>query len=332
MKLATLKTGTRDGALVVVDRAMTRFTRAEGIAATMQQAIETWAEVEPRLRTLAQALEAGAVEGETFDPLRMMAPLPRAYHWVDGGGYMPHMTLMRQSRNAPMPDNWKSEPLFVQGNADRFWASRDPILLAQDEGWGVDLEGELAVILDDVPMRTSAADARRHIKLMMLMNDVSLRDLIPAELSKGFGFYQSKPNKAFAPVAVTLDELGDAWDGGRAHIPITVHINGQWFGHPNAGTDFQFSFPEVIEHATKTRLMGAGTILGSGTVSNWDRSLGHCCINEKRALETVETGAPLTPYMRFGDVVRIEAFDREGQSIFGAIEQRVTCYAPEVAR
>jgi len=328
MKLATFNDGTRDGRLSLVDGRLESCTRADDISPTLQKAIEDWDRVEPKLRERAQLLESGKVKAEEFRPGSFLAPLPRAFHWVDGGGYMPHMTLMRQSRGASMPEEWKTIPLFYQGNSDRFWGSTDPISLAQDEGWGIDLEGEIAVILDDVPACTSTVAAGRHIKLMMLMNDVSLRDLIPAELAKGFGFYQSKPNKAFAPVAVTLDELGDRWDGGRAHLPITVHINDKWFGHPNAGTDFQFSFPEVIEHATKTRFMGAGTILGSGTVSNWDRSLGHCCINEKRALEIVEKGAARTPYLKFGDTVRIEVFNPDGSSLFGSIRQTVERYEP----
>jgi len=221
-----------------------------------------------------------------------------------------------------MPDKVETEPLFVQGNSDRFWSCRDPIVLASED-WGIDLEGEIGVIVDDIPMGVSVEEARSHIKLLVLMNDVSLRNLIPAELAKGFGFYQSKPNKAFSPVAVTPDECEGAWDGDKLNLEIHATINGQLLGHPNAGVDFQFTFPEIIHHANKTRLMGAGTIVGGGTVSNWDRSFGHVCINERRALETVQIGKPITPFMRFGDKVHLEVRSSSGASVFGYIEQTV---------
>jgi fumarylacetoacetate (FAA) hydrolase len=323
MKLGTWRNGTRDGELVVVSRNLERAVRVPAIAPTLQAALDDWKRAEPALREVAECLEQGPLEGEfAFDSSQAMAPLPRAYQWFDGGGYMPHMTLMRRSRGAPMPENAMTEPVFYQGNSDGFWSSTDSIDLSSEE-WGIDLEGEIGVIVDDVPQAVDGAAAAGHIKLLVLMNDVSLRNLIPAELANQFGFFQSKPNKAFAPVAVTPDEAGELWDGEKLSVNIHAHVNDRKLGQPNAGVDFQFGFPTVISRATKSRRLGAGTIVGGGTVSNWDRSNGHVCICERRALEIVETGSATTSYMTFGDVVRIEAFASDGQSLFGAIRQSV---------
>lgn len=328
MKLATLNEGGRDGTLVVVDRALQRAIRVPEIAGTLQQALEDWDEAEPQLRRIAEKLEADDIdEAFAFDPAASLSPLPRAYQWFDGGGYMPHMKLMRQARGAEMPPDWETTPLFYQGNSDRFLAPVDNYVAADDQNWGIDLEGEIGVITGDVPLQSPAAANTKHIKLLVLINDISLRGLIPDELAKGFGFFQSKPIKGLGPVAITPDEAGDAWDGGALTLPVKVHINGKRFGEPNAGEDFQFTFPEIIEHATKSRTLAAATVIGGGTVSNWDRSRGHCCIQEKRALETVEQGEAHFPYLKFGDEVRIEVFDANGQSLFGAIEHRVVSAA-----
>jgi fumarylacetoacetate (FAA) hydrolase len=323
VKLASLKSGGRDGTLVVVSRDLTRAVPVPDIAPTLQAALDDWEEAAPFLMEVAGHLEAGRVGGEIrFDPSAAAAPLPRAYHWVDGSAYVNHVELVRKARGAQMPESFWHDPLVYQGGSDDFLGPTDPILAATEE-WGIDMEAETAVITDDVPMQTPAEDAAGHIKLLMLVNDVSLRNLIPAELAKGFGFYQSKPSTAFSPVAVTPDELGDDYRDGKLHLPLRTWVNGKLFGEPLCGVDMTFDFHQLIAHVTKTRRLGAGTIIGSGTVSNYDRSRGSSCIAERRMLETLEHGEPRTPFLRFGDTVRIEMLDRRGRSIFGAIEQQV---------
>jgi fumarylacetoacetate (FAA) hydrolase len=324
MKLASMKNDTRDGVLVVVSSDLARAVAVPAIAHTMQQAIEEWQRAEPLLQHVYRQLNRGELAGSfSFDPARADSPLPRSYQWLDGSAYLSHVELVRQARGVEMSKILYQEPLMYQGGSEYFIGPCDPVIAA-DEGWGIDLEGEVAVILDDVPMQTSAEDAGRHIKLFMLVNDISLRHLIPAELGKGFGFLNGKGQTAFSPVAVTPDELGDAWDGGKLNLPLTVHVSGRKLGQPRAGVDMYFDFPAMIAHAAKTRSLGAGTIVGSGTISNHDRSNGFACISEARALESVARGAPVTPFMKFGDTVRIEMFDAAGRSIFGAIDQAIT--------
>ncbi|MGY4534529.1 fumarylacetoacetate (FAA) hydrolase [Pseudomonas sp. TE3786] len=325
MKLASLNHG-RDGQLVVVSRDLVRAVKVPGIAATLQAALDTWASTRPKLEAVYQRLNDG-LEGQAFafDQSACASPLPRAYHWADGSAYVNHVELVRKARGAQMPESFWHDPLIYQGGADTFVAPHSPILMA-DEAWGIDLEAEIAVVTDDVPMGVSSAEAGGHIQLLMLVNDVSLRNLIPGELAKGFGFYQSKPSSSFSPVAITPDELGDTWRDGKVHRPLTSHINGELFGQPDAGTDMTFNFPTLLAHAAKTRALGAGTIVGSGTVSNYDRSAGSSCLAEKRMLEIIAHGEAQTPFLRFGDRVRIEMFDGAGQSIFGAIDQLVTRY------
>jgi fumarylacetoacetate (FAA) hydrolase len=323
MKLATLRDGTRDGRLVVVSRDLARALPVPAVAATLQDALDDWASLAPRLREVARALENGPVAGEiAFDPSQALAPLPRAYHWVDGSAYVNHVELVRKSRNATMPPAFWTDPLVYQGGSDDFIPPTGDVAVPSED-CGIDLEGELAVITDDVPMQTNAAGAGKHIQLVMLVNDWSLRNLIPGELAKGFGFYQSKPATSFSPCAVTPDELGEAWRDHRVHLPLVSHINGLLFGRPNAGVDMTFDFAQLIAHVTRTRRLGAGAVIGSGTVSNYDRSSGSSCLAETRALEQIAQGEAVTPYLRFGDRVRIEMFDAAGRSVFGAIDQRV---------
>jgi fumarylacetoacetate (FAA) hydrolase len=322
MKLASLRNGTRDGQLVVVNRGLTRALPVPHLAGTLQEALDNWARCVPLLRDAAESLEKGAVTSAPFHLERAMAPLPRAYQWVDGSAYVNHVELVRKARGAEMPASFWTDPLVYQGGSDDFLGASEDVPVASEE-FGIDLEGEVAVITDDVPMGTSAHQAPPHIKLVMLANDWSLRNLIPAELAKGFGFYQSKPATAFSPVAVTPDELGEAWDGGKVNLPLTIEINGASFGKPEAGVDMTFDFPHLIAHITKTRNVRAGTIVGSGTISNYDRSRGSACLAERRTLEQIEHGKPVTPFLKFGDRVRIEMLDRAGRSIFGAIDQRI---------
>ena len=323
MKLATLKQGGRDGTLVVVNRDLTRAQAVPAIAPTLQHALDHWDITEPQLREVYAALNNGhARHAIPFDPAGCHSPLPRAYQWADGSAYVNHVELVRKARNADMPASFWTDPLMYQGGSDSFIGPCDAIVAASED-WGIDMEGEVAVITDDVPMGTTADEAAAHIKLLMLANDVSLRNLIPAELAKGFGFLQSKPATAFSPVAVTADELGGAWDGRKLHLPLHVQLNGKLFGKPNAGDDMTFDFTQLIAHVAKTRELEAGSIVGSGTVSNLDRSTGAACIAEIRCLETIASGKPATPFLRFGDRVRIEMFDTAGHSIFGAIDQRV---------
>jgi len=337
MKLATLKTDTRDGQLIVVSRDHARAVGVPQIAPTLQAAIEDWDTLAPRLEEVYHALSEGKVEGAfELDLKALHSPLPRAYQWADGSAYLNHVQLVRQARGAEMPETFWTDPLMYQGASDRFIGPYDPVE-AGSEDWGIDFEGEIAVVTDDVPMGVSPEQAAGHIKLLMLVNDVSLRGLIPGELAKGFGFFQSKPASSFSPIAVTPDELGDAWQEGRVHLPLTVHLNGEKFGEPQAGPDMIFSFPELVAHAAKTRYLGAGAIVGSGTVSNPDTEggpgrpvadggVGYSCLAEIRMVEKILHGEIKSPFMRFGDRVRIEMFDGEGKSIFGAIEQEVVRY------
>jgi fumarylacetoacetate (FAA) hydrolase len=323
VKLATLRDGTRDGRLVVVSRDLSRAVSAGAIAATLQDVLDDWTRLAPQLERLYARLQDGPVDGAApFDPAQAMAPLPRAYHWVDGSAYVNHVELVRKARNAQMPPSFWTDPLVYQGGSDDLLGPMDDVLVASEE-YGIDLEAEVAVITDDVPMMTGEDDAQGHVKLLMLVNDWSLRNLIPGELAKGFGFYQSKPATAFSPCAVTPDELGEAWSESRVHLPLVSHVNGQLFGAPDAGVDMTFDFSQLIAHVTRTRRLRAGTIVGSGTVSNYDRSKGSSCLAEKRALETVEHGKPLTTFLMFGDRVRVEMLGRDGASIFGAIDQKV---------
>ena len=323
MKVATLADGSRDGRLVLVSRDLAWALPVPQVARTLQDALDRWAEVEPVLRGLAADLEAGrAADAGRFDPAGALAPLPRSHHWVDGSAYVNHVELVRKARGAEMPPSFWTDPLVYQGGSDDFIAPTADAAFPSEEH-GIDFESEVAVVTDDVPMGTVADAARGHIRLVMLVNDWSLRNLIPAELAKGFGFYQSKPATSFSPVAVTPDELGEAWDGGKVRLPLRTHMNGELFGHPDAGADMTFDFPRLIEHLTRTRRLGAGAIVGSGTVSNYDRGLGSSCVAERRMLEQVEHGRPSTPFLRYGDRVRIEMLDRDGNSIFGAIDQKV---------
>jgi fumarylacetoacetate (FAA) hydrolase len=319
MKLASLKHG-RDGSLVVVSRDLSRALPVPEIAPTLQAALDDWGALAPRLLERAEAVEAR--HGMPFDPCQCAAPLPRAYQWADGSAYVVHVALVRKARGAELPPSFWTDPLIYQGGSANFLGPRDPIPLA-DEAWGIDFESEVAAVTDDVPMGIDPEEAGRHIRLLMLVNDVSLRNLIPGELAKGFGFFQSKAWTAFSPVAVTPDELGDAWNGGSIDLPLRTDLNQVNFGHPNARTGMVFDFPQLIAHAARTRPLAAGTIIGSGTVANDDRSVGSSCIAERRAIETIETGAPKTSFMKFGDRVRIEMRDHAGASIFGAIDQLV---------
>ena len=327
MKLASLKSG-RDGRLCVVSRDLRFAVEVPQIAATLQNAIENWAEVVGELADVYRNLNDGSAAG-AFDlnPADLAAPLPRAYQWADGSAYVNHVELVRKARGAVLPDTFWTDPLMYQGGSDGFIGPCDDII-AGDEAWGIDFEAEVAIITDDVAMATTPDQAGDHIKLLMLVNDVSLRNLIPGELAKGFGFFQGKPATAFSPVAVTPDELGAAWDGSKVNLPLVSTLNGTQFGAPNAGVDMTFEFPALIAHAAKSRTLGAGTVIGSGTVSNLDRSKGSSCVAEVRMLETIDDGAPKTPFMRFGDHIRIEMFDADGASIFGAIDQKVVAHDP----
>ena len=323
IKLATLKDGSRDGRLVLVSRDLARAVAVPDIAPTLQRALDAWAQVAPVLEPIAQQLERSSVPGAfAFDPGRAAAPLPRAYQWADGSAYVNHVELVRKARGAEMPQSFWTDPLIYQGGSDDFLGPTDDVPVP-DEEYGIDLEAEVAVVTDDVPIGTSPEAARAHIRLLMLVNDWSLRSLIPGELAKGFGFFQSKPATAFSPVALTPDELGPAWDGGRIHLPLLSYVNEQLLGRPDAGVDMTFDFPWLIAHASRTRRLRAGTIIGSGTVSNYDRSRGSSCLAEKRSLEQIANGRPTTPFLRFGDRVRIEMLDATGRSLFGAIDQLV---------
>jgi len=338
MKLASLKHG-RDGALVVVSRDLSRAADASAVAPTLQDALDDWTHAEPRLIELSDALEAGRVAHLPFEPEKCASPLPRAYQWADGSAYVNHVALVRQARGVEVPATFWTDPLMYQGGSDIFLGPRDSIALA-DEAWGIDLEAEVVVILSDVPMGATREQAMEAIRLLMLVNDVTLRNLTPTELAKGFGFFQSKPSSAFTPVAVTPDELARHWDGTKVHLPLLSYINGQPFGRPICSIDMTFDFPALIMHASKTRALSTGTILGAGTVSNRDSDggpgkpiseggLGYSCLAEQRTVETIRHGQPSTPYLRFGDKVRIEMRDDQGNSIFDAIEQEIVQYSAE---
>ncbi|MEZ0470903.1 fumarylacetoacetate hydrolase family protein [Luteimonas salinilitoris] len=323
MKLGSLKEGGRDGTLVVVSRDLSRAVRAGEIAATLQRALEDWSNLAPRLNALAQRLEDGQAAGAfDLDMAQLAAPLPRAYEFVDGSAYLPHVERVRRARGAEVPESFYTDPLMYQAASAGFYGPRDPVCVPSEDH-GIDLEAEIVVVTDDVPMAATLEQAAAHIQLVGLVNDVSLRNLIPGELAKGFGFLQSKPRSALSPVFVTPDELGEAWRGNKLHLPLLTHVNGEWFGAPEAGVDMQFDFAQLLAHAARTRPLSAGTIVGSGTIANQDTGKGASCFAEKRTVETLEHGKPLTPFMRFGDTVRIEMLDREGHSIFGAIEQRI---------
>ena len=327
MKLGSLKQG-RDGELIVVSRDLSRAVRATGIAATLQAALDDWSMARSKLETLAAALEAGSAAGAfaldaSIAEGALAAPLPRAYEFVDGSAYLPHVERVRKARGAEVPKSFYSDPLMYQATSAGFYGPRDPVVVP-DEAYGIDLEAEVVVVTDDVPMAATPADAAGHIVLLGLINDVSLRNLIPAELEKGFGFLQSKPRSALSPVFVTPDELGTHWRENKVHLPLQSWINGAKFGAPEAGVDMQFDFAQLIAHAAKSRPLAAGTIVGSGTVANQDESKGASCLAEKRMLEIIRGGKATTPFMRFGDVVKIDMHDAQGRSIFGAIEQRMT--------
>lgn len=322
MKLATMKDGSRDGRLIVVARDLKTAVTAGGGLRRLQDALDDWERTWPILQGLSDALAAGTAEG-TFpvDPTRLMAPLPRAYQWLDASGYINHVELVRRARGADMPPDMYRDPIMYQGASDSLLAPTDPIMIGDPESWGADFEAEVVVVTGDCPPGAGRDRAAAAILLLGLVNDVSLRGLIPAELKKGFGFIHGKPSSAFAPVFVTPDELGPAWDGAKLSLPLLVRLNGMEIGRPNAGTDVTFDFPTLIVHAAKTRRLSAGTILGSGTVSNRDRAAGVCCLAERRTIEQLETGAISTPYLKPGDRVEIEMLDQAGRTVFGAIDQ-----------
>jgi len=335
MKLASLKQG-RDGVLLVVSKDLSRAVRANDIAPTLQAALDDWTNSQPPLQQRYQDLNDGNATGAfTLDMAQLASPLPRAYQWADGSAYVNHVELVRKARGAEIPESFWHDPLMYQGGSDTFLGPREPIRMA-DTAWGIDFEGEVAVVTGDVPMGCSNEQAAGQIRLLMLVNDVSLRGLIPAELAKGFGFFQSKPSSAFSPVAVTPDELGEHWQDGRVSLPLLIDYNGKPFGKANAGVDMTFNFPQLIAHAAKTRALGAGAIIGSGTVSNkqnteWgsaiaDGGVGYSCIAEVRMIESINNGKPETPFMNFGDTIRIRMEDPAGNNIFGDIDQQIEQY------
>ena len=331
MKLASLKDGSRDGRLVVVSRDLERCVSADHVAGTMQAVLDDWPKAAPALEALARDLEGNA-DADRFDQAKAASPLPRAYQWADGSAYVNHVELVRKARGVEMPESFYRDPLMYQGGSDTFLGPRDDIP-AESEEFGIDLEAEVAVVVDDTPLGIKAGNAGSHIKLIMLVNDVTLRSITAPELAKGFGFFQSKPSSAFSPVAVTPDELGEAWDGARLHLPMCVDINGEPFGRAEAGVDMVFDFPQLIAHAARTRHLSAGAIVGSGTISNrldggpgrpvGEGGVGYSCLAEVRTVETIRNGVPSTPFLRFGDTVKIWMNDKRGNSIFGEIEQTV---------
>jgi fumarylacetoacetate (FAA) hydrolase len=321
MKLGSLKEGGRDGTLIVVSRDLTKAVKATGIAATMQAALDDWSNVAPRLNALSDDLNAGKASGAfALDTKALAAPLPRAYEFVDGSAYLPHVERVRRARGAEVPESFYVDPLMYQATSAGFLGPRDPVVVPSEE-YGIDLEAEVVVVTDDVPMAVTPEQAAMHIQLVGLVNDVSLRNLIPGELAKGFGFLQSKPRSALSPVFVTPDELGDAWQGEKLHLPMRTWLNGKWFGEAECGVDMQFNFAQLVAHAAKTRPLTAGSIVGSGTIANEDTSKGASCLAEQRTVETLASGKPSTPFLKYGDTLRIEITDAHGASIFGAIEQ-----------
>jgi len=325
MKLGTLKEGGRDGTLVVVAKNLSYFVRAEGIAATMQSALDNWDTVQPALQDLYTKINSGEIKGTPFNASLFAAPLPRAYQFADGSAYMNHVELVRKSRGSEVPASLLTDPLVYQGVSDSFLGATDDVLV-ESEDFGIDFEAEIAVITGDTPMAVKPENALKYVRLIAIINDVSLRRLVPAELEKGFGFFVAKPASSFAPVVVTPDEFGDKWSNGRFHYKLVTHLNGELYGSPDAGTDMHFGFHQLISHVAKTRKLTAGCIIGSGTVSNRDRNVGSSCLVEKRMLETLEHGKATTQFMKFGDRVKIEALDESGESIFGAIDQKITKY------
>ncbi|CAB0149895.1 Ureidoglycolate lyase [Pseudidiomarina piscicola] len=336
MKFATYRNGTRDGQLMVVSRDLTKAVAVPALAVTLQEVLDDWEGIAPELQTVYTALNNGELDDAVaFDESLCESPLPRAYQWADGSAYVNHVELVRRARNAEMPPSFWTDPLMYQGGSDDFLGPKDTIEMG-DTSWGIDFEGEIAIITDDVPMGVEAADAGQYIRLLMLVNDVSLRGLIPNELGKGFGFFQSKPSSSFSPVAVTPDELGDAWRDNKVHLPLLSEYNGEAFGKPNAGEDMTFDFAQLVAHAAKTRHLSAGAIIGSGTVSNKqgtdhgsaiaEGGVGYSCIAEVRMIETIRDGKPTTGFMQFGDTIKIEMKDNDGASIFGSIEQKVLQY------
>jgi fumarylacetoacetate (FAA) hydrolase len=322
MKLATLRDGTRDGALVVVRHDGRTFARAHDVARTLQAALDAWETTQPGLRAIAERLDSGAIDGEPLDPHQLQAPLPRAYEWVDGSAYLNHVRLVRKARGAEPPPTLETDPLVYQGGSGVLLGPTDDLLLP-DPAWGLDFESEIVVILGDVPLGTRAADAHRYVRLVTQCNDVSLRNLIPAELAKGFGFFQGKPATAFGPFAVTPDELGTAWRDGRAHLRVRSTLNGRLVGDTDAGPEMHFSFFQLLEHVARTRSFTAGTLLGSGTVSNAERARGVSCLAEQRMIETIEQGQPVTGFLQPGDHIEVETFDGQQHSVFGRITQTV---------
>jgi fumarylacetoacetate (FAA) hydrolase len=322
MRLATLRDGTRDGALVVVGPDGQRYRRAAEVAANLQAALDDWPRARPALEALAADLEAGRSAGEPLDPRALGSPLPRAYEWIDGSAYLNHVLLVRRARGAEPPETWKTDPLVYQGGSGVLLGARDDIPLP-DPAWGLDFEAEVAIVLGDTPRGTTAAGAGACVRLVMLANDLTFRNLVPAELAKSFGFFQSKPATAFSPFAVTPDELGGAWRDGRLHLGLRSIYNGALAGDPDAGPEMHFSFFDLVAHIARTRAFAAGTILGGGTVSNADRARGVSCLAERRAIETIDHGRPSTPFMAAGDTIAIEMLDARGRDLFGRIEQRV---------
>jgi fumarylacetoacetate (FAA) hydrolase len=323
MKLGSLKEGGRDGTLIVVSRDLKNAVKASGVAPTLQAALDDWSRAAPRLNALSEDLNAGRAQGVfALDFAALASPLPRAYEFVDGSAYLPHVERVRRARGAEVPESFYTDPLMYQATSAGFYGPRDPILAASED-WGIDLEAEVVVVTDDVPMGVTPAAAEAHIQLVGLVNDVSLRNLIPNELAKGFGFLQSKPRSALSPVLATPDELGDAWRDAKLHLAMRTWINDKWFGEAEAGVDMQFSFAELVAHAAKTRPLSAGAIVGSGTIANQDTAKGASCLAEQRTVETLRDGKPSTPFLKLGDRVRIDMTDASGASLFGAIEQTV---------
>jgi len=323
VKLATLKAGGRDGTLIVVNRELTHYTAVPAIARTLQYAIDHWNDISPELNRIYKALNNNQITDTTpLDSRLLAAPLPRAYQWLDGSAYLSHVARVRKARGADMPPSFQTDPLMYQGGSDILLGPNDPIVAAS-EAWGIDFESEIAVVTNDVPLGIEPEKAASHIILVMLVNDISLRNLIPDELGKGFGFLHGKPPTAFSPVAVTPDELAEAWRDSKVHLPLHTQLNGETFGKPNAGTDMQFNFAQLITHAAKTRRLSAGTVIGSGTVSNEDLTTGYSCLVECRVVEKVDTGKPRTPFLSNGDEVQIEMLNPDGESIFGKIHQKV---------
>ena len=323
MKLGSLKEGGRDGTLIVVNRALTQAVKASGIAPTLQAALDDWSSTAPRLNALYEELNNGAAKDAfALDMHALASPLPRAYEFVDGSAYLPHVERVRRARGAEVPESFYTDPLMYQATSAGFLGPRDPVVVPSED-YGIDLEAEVVVVTDDVPMAATPAQAATHIQLVGLINDVSLRGLIPGELAKGFGFLQSKPRSALSPVLVTPDELGDAWQDEKLHLPMRTWLNGKWFGEAECGVDMQFNFAQLVAHAAKTRPLTAGTIVGSGTIANEDTSKGASCFAEQRVVETLRDGKPSTPFMKFGDRLKIDITDAGGASIFGSIEQRI---------